>query len=610
MCGIAGIYYYDRTNFVDRSVIDKMIGKMHHRGPDDEGVFVDGSIGLGHRRLSIIDLSDLAHQPMESLDGRLVIVHNGEIYNYLELRDELKNMGYRFFSNSDTEVILNAYDCWQERCVEKFIGMFATAIWDKQNQKLFVARDRLGIKPFYYYIDDTCFFFASEIKALLEVPGIYAKPNNEAIFEYLHFSYTLGDKTWFKNIKKLMPGWRGYVTTKGLSCVKYWDVTFDGSDNHHRPEKDLEDELRELLVDSVKLRLRSDVPVGAHLSGGLDSSSVSAIARDNLNSLKTFSIGFNEGNFDERRWSNIVKDHLQTEHFVQVVTHHDLPEYLERIVWLLDEPVIGGPVYPQLKLNEMVKDNGVKVILGGQGGDELFVGYIWHYTAFFRDKLRKILRGQVENLRDFVWNVAGLRGRFTMRFLLGGILRRIAHFQTQDLVSQEFLQANNLDASPTLWGANGGTLLEQQQYHDVKYFLQGLLQLEDRMSMAVSIESRVPLCDHRIVEFVAKLPSDFKIHRGETKYLERKAVEHLLPSDIVYRKDKKGFSTPLDEWFKGPLRPWVTDMLEMKNIKKRGIFDWEKVNKLLRTHFEGRQPMANRIWPLLNVEMWYRCFID
>jgi asparagine synthase (glutamine-hydrolysing) len=547
---------------------------------------------------------------MESLDRRLVIIYNGEIYNYLELREELKNKGYRFSSDSDTEVILHSFDCWKEGCVDKFIGMFAFAIWDRLNRKLFVARDRLGVKPFYYYMDNSQFIFASEIKAILEVPGILAEPNNEAIFEYLHFTYMLGDKTWFKSIKKLVPGHFGYVTEKGLSCSKYWDVTFDGTANSHRTEKELTEELRDLLISSVKLRLRSDVPVGAHLSGGLDSSSVVAIAQREVESLKTFSIGFNEGSSDERRWSNLVKDYLGTDHSVRVVTHHDLPEYFRKITWLLDEPVIAGPVYPQLKLNEMVKDAGVKVVLGGQGGDELFGGYIWHYTSLFRDRLRRILEGHVGEVSDLISDITGLRGRFTMRFLFGGIVRRAAHFQTQDLISEEFKRLNGFDGRPALGTANGVTFLEKQQYYDVKNYLQGLLQLEDRMSMAVSIESRVPLCDHRIVEFAARLPGGYKIRGGETKYLERKAVEPFLPGEIVYRKDKKGFSTPLDEWFDGPLRPWIEEILNEKDVKKRGILDWQKVKQLLRTHFEGRQPMANRIWSLLSVEMWHRCFID
>ena len=610
MCGICGIYYFDSTRSVDPITIRKMRDIMHHRGPDDKGLFLDRSIGLGHCRLSVIDLTHRAHQPMESLDRRLAIVYNGEIYNYLELRAELKAMGYRFFSDSDTEVILNAFDCWKERCLDKFIGMFAFAIWDRQNRRLFVARDRLGIKPFYYHMDNGRFVFASEIKALLEVPGIRPEPNNEAIFEYLHFTYTLEDKTWFKGVKKLLPGHFGYATEKGCGCSKYWDVTFDSDAKGDEKEEKLIGELRELLVDSVKLRLRSDVPVGSHLSGGLDSSSVVAIARRELDGLKTFSIGFNEASSDERRWSNLVKDILRTDHFVKVVTHHDLPGDFEKITWLLDEPVIGGPAYPQLKLNEMVKEEGVKVVLGGQGGDELFGGYIWHYGSLFRDRMKRIIGGHVGDLKELVWDLIGLQGRFTTRFLLSGFARRIAHFQTHDLTSAEFIRSNGFDGRPSLGPANGVTLLEQQQYYDVKYFLQGLLQLEDRLSMAVSIESRVPLCDHRIVEFAAGLPCKYKIRRAETKYIERKAVEPFLPLEIVYRKDKKGFSTPLDEWFKGPLMPWIREILNAKSIKERGIFDWGKVEKLLRTHFEGRQPMANRIWPLLSVEMWHRCFVD
>lgn len=610
MCGIAGICYYDGSGSVDRNTIERMVHKMRHRGPDDKGLFVDGSIGLGHCRLSIIDLSDRAHQPMESLDGRFVIVHNGEIYNYIELREELKSRGYRFFSDSDTEVILNAFACWKERCLDKFNGMFAFAIWDRNSRKLFVARDRLGIKPFYYSMDSGRFVFASEIKAILKVPGIHPEPNNEAIFEYLHFTYVLDDKTWFKGIKKLMPGYFGYVSAKGMNSVKYWDVAFDGDSNREKAEEELARELRELLVDSVKLRLRSDVPVGAHLSGGLDSSSVSAIAMDALGRLKTFSIGFAETSSDERYWSNLVKDHLDTKHLVKIVTYHDLPEYLERITWLLDEPVIGGPAYPQLKLNELVKDEGVKVVLGGQGGDELFAGYIWHYVSFFKDRFRRICGGNVRDLKELAWDIYGLRGRFTTGFFLRGIARRIANFQTRDLISEGFIRMNGFDDPPVLGIGNGHTFLERRQYFDVKYFLQGLLQLEDRMSMGVSIESRVPLCDHRIVEFAARLPSGCKIRRGETKYLERKAVECFLPHEIVYRKDKKGFSTPIDEWFRGPLRPWIKEILNVESVKERGIFDWRKLEKLLQTHFEGRQPMANRIWPLLSVEMWHQCFID
>jgi len=605
-----------------------MTQTLRHRGPDDEGHYFDGNIGLGHRRLSIIDLSPLGHQPMCNEDESLWIVCNGEIYNYLELRQQLIAQGHSFRSHSDIEVILHLYEDEGPECVKWLNGMFAFAIWDARKRLLFGARDHFGIKPYYYFLNDGCFGFASEIKALFETGLIQPQLNPTGLADYLTFQFCLGEKTLFKDIYKLLPGHILIMTSDGaLDVKKYWDLDFTIDTDH--TERYFEHQLLRLLEDAVRLQLRADVPVGAHLSGGLDSSTITCLASSLLGiPIKTFSGGFKDlPQYDETPYARIVADKVGTEHYEVFPTADDFVEVIPRLIYYMDEPAAGPGLFPQFFVSKLASQH-LKVVLGGQGGDETFGGYTRYLIAY----LEQCLKGGIEGTQEDQKYVVTFESILPNLRQLQGYEPLLCHFWKEGLFEPEdrryFRLIDRGYSTPGL--INPDILPKKQEYDsyeayrelflstecrslinkmtrfDMKTLLPALLQVEDRTSMAVSLESRVPLLDRRIIELVASMPPMVKYKGGRSKHVFRQVVRHIVPDDIYNRTDKMGFPVPLSEWFAEPLKDFVLDILLSKSAKERGIFTEKGLSDLLKP----QQPYSRAIWGALNLELWFQTFID
>ena len=625
MCGIAGIVHRDRGREIDPRVLDRMTDVLSHRGPDDRGIWVEPGVGLGHRRLSIIDLVS-GHQPMTTAGGQLWITYNGEIYNYLELRTELKAEGRSFATQSDTEVLLQLYDARGQDCLLQLNGMFAFALWDRRRQRLLAARDRLGIKPFYYYADGEIFLFASEIKSLLEHPQLQPTIDPQGLQDYLDLQYCLGDKTLFKGIRRLLPGhflvWEGGK----VRVERYWDVDF--TPQEHYDEEEFVPRLTHLLADAVRLQLRSDVPLGTHLSGGLDSSAIACLAAKQLNGpLQVFTGGFKEhARYDESAYARLVAEHLGAVYYEVFPRAADLAGSFEKLVYYLDEPIAGAAVFPQYFLSELASRH-VKVVLGGQGGDEIFCGYARYLVAYLEACLQQAIYGprpesmvQELSLAELSPSLSYLRGyeptimKYFGQDLFGdpadryylllkrsqdmdGVLQ--ADWQEPGYSTREVFRAEFMAPRTT-------ALIDRMLYMDLKNHLQSLLQLEDRTSMAVSLESRLPLLDHRIVDQVFAVPARHRFAAGQPKYLMRQALQGIVPQPILDRRDKMGFPVPIYEWFKGELRPFVEDILLGQTTRQRGFFAMDAVERCIR----GEQPIGRTVWGLLSLELWFRAYFD
>jgi asparagine synthase (glutamine-hydrolysing) len=616
MCGIAGILHRDGGP-VGEATVTRMLDRLIHRGPDDEGLYIADGVGLGHRRLSIIDVSAAGHQPMPNAAETIWITYNGELYNYKELRRTLEHSGRRFRSDSDTEVILQAYEEWGTDCLQQFNGMFAFAIWDARDKTLFCARDRIGIKPFYYADNGQRFAFASEIKALLTLPELDAEPDMAGLLDYLAFSFVRGERTMFRGIHKLLPGEMLVVSADGLQRITYWDVVFDESDR--RPEAAISEELAWLIDDAVRIQMRADVPVGTHLSGGLDSSLVTTLARrHHPGTLLSFNGRFAEGSeYDESGFARIVAEASGVELIDVLVDAEGFASHLAHLTWHMDEPAAGPGLYPQFFVCQAAQRQ-VKVALGGQGGDEVFVGYPRYRDDLCRNQVVSLLRGQRGPrgypLHRAIANVVRERGlRSVASLLLRGldplpapsavarILQQTAAAwdlnipdqQIRDLQEAEFERAKPLQPSPL------GRLL----YHDLKHYLTALLHVEDRTSMAVSLESRVPLLDHRIVELMARVPSEVKFPPFRFKHLLRKVAAPILPQSIVERADKKGFPTPLTIWLER-LRgdPALIDLLKGGSLRRQEI---TRRGPGQAAGFDGGLG-----WSTLSLELWSRIFLE
>lgn len=625
MCGIVGIYHKNGIP-VREEVLKPMADTIHHRGPDDEGSFVDNDIGFFHKRLSIIDLST-GHQPMT--DGDLTIAFNGEIYNYIELRQELVQAGCRFRTHSDTEVILKMYQVYGEEAIGRLNGMFAFLLYDKGRRRLIAARDHFGIKPLYLYEDGEKAIFASEIKAILAHPGVTAVLNRESLNEYLTFQFLLGGHTLFQGIKKLLPGHYLAIDMKNGSSelAKYWEPNFK-VDKHHTLDYFVY-ELQRLLEDTVKIQLRSDVPVGAYLSGGVDSSIVSILAARNIpGSLKAFTGAFHEGReYDETPYAELVARNCNAQIFKVYPTERDFVELLPKLIYHMDEPVVGPGLFPQYMVSRLAADN-VKVVLGGQGGDEIFGGYTRYVVAYLEQALKGAIyetndEGEhVVSLQSIVPNLPCLRQyipmlrQFWQQDAFGDMDRRYFHLidrseSALELYTEDFRKQYRRE----------GIFHEFQQifnhpdtlsyYNKMTHFdmfgsLPGLLQVEDRVSMAVSLESRVPLLDRRIVDLVASIPVNMKFKGGEMKYILRKAVRNILPPEILARKDKMGFPVPLQIWAQNGASGFIKDVLLSKACRERGIFDMKKLEELIRSE----RAFGRTLWGALSIELWFRQFID
>jgi asparagine synthase (glutamine-hydrolysing) len=629
MCGICGIYHFDKGRAVDESALRSMAESIHHRGPDDCGFLIDKNLGLGHQRLSIIDLSEAAHQPMFDESGRFTIIFNGEIYNYLELRQMLSDKGIQFFSNSDTEVILRFYMEEGPDAITKLNGMFAIVIWDKVERTLFAARDRLGIKPFYYFQDEGSFVFASEIKALFRSGAVNPELNPDGLAEYLTFQFCLREKTLFRNIRKLEPGCWMTIKHGGETHIqKYWNLDFN-VDTDHTPDF-FESELKLLLEDAVRIQLRADVPVGAHLSGGLDSSTVTCLAASLLNApIHTFSGGFRDGDkYDETRFARMVALQAGSIHHEVFPDERQFVDEMKSLMEAMDEPAAGPGIFPQFMVSRLAKQN-VKVVLGGQGADEVFGGYTRYLVAYLEECIRGGIQGTQEDekyvvrfdtilpnltqlrgyepmLRDF-WK-EGLFGEQDARYFRlidrGEELRGLLHADTAGVIKNY----NPFAAFAEVFNSGGmKSYINKMTRFDMLTLLPALLQVEDRTSMTVSLESRVPLLDHRIVELAARMPPKVKFEGGRSKHIFRKVVSPLLPKGIIERQDKMGFPVPLSEWYqRDPVRSFVRDTLMSSAARQRGWFDAEKVTPLLDTE----RAFGRSVWGLLCLELWAQVYLD
>ena len=605
MCGICGIVGERLNTPETRATLERMVHVMKHRGPDDEGFYLDETAALGHARLSIIDV-ECGGQPMPNENESVWIVLNGEIYNYIELREELVAKGHVFRTRSDTEVALHSYEEYGEACVKNFNGMFAIAIWDRPRRRLFLARDRVGIKPLYYTLQHGQFLFASEIKSLLENEKCDRKADMASVAEYFLRSYVTGDRTFLSGVKKLEPGTVLVYRDGAASTSRYWDVSFGGED---LGEKHYVEKLAWLLSDSVRLQLRSDVPLGAYLSGGIDSSTVVCAAAKLLSEpVKTFSGAFSEGpRYDERRYIRIVRDACKTDHHEVVPTMEEFFQKLPLLIWFLDEPVVGAGVFPQYAVSALAGRH-VKVILGGQGGDELFAGYTKYYRPYFAERLADLVRGRFDRsqpstiLPDFFRFIVNRYGAD-----VPALFRKFWGTETQSVLSPEMKKlAAEMPSPPSPEGLKG---LDLMLYFDLKEYLQGLLHVEDRASMAASIESRVPILDHRIVELAASTPYKYKMRSGITKHLLREAARGCVPDAILERRDKMGFPTPIDVWFARRSRD-VLSIIDTRSVEERGIFDRKRAVDLIRDHAAKKRDNSFIIWKMLNVELWFSIFIE
>ncbi len=629
MCGICGIYYYDRERTVDQRMLKGMARTMRHRGPDDEGFFISPPVGLGHQRLSIIDLSPSGRQPMSNENGRFWVVLNGEIYNYRDLRTELLGKGHRFRSQSDTEVILHLFEEEGPSCVGRLNGMFSFALWDKEEEILFAARDRFGIKPFYYFQNREAFAFASEIKPLFQTGLLAPRLNPDGLADYLALQFSLGSKTLFKDIFKLLPGHYLILKKSGsLDIRKYWDLDFT-VDTHHTEEY-FRDQLLALLEDSVRLQLRADVPVGSHLSGGIDSSTIACMAASmSANPIHTFSGGFKEGtNYDETVYARMVADHIGAQSHEIFPTSQDFVETLPKLIGYMEEPMAGPGLFPQYYVS-LSASRHVKVVLGGQGGDEIFGGYIRYLIAYLEECIRGGIEGTqldkkyVVTFESVLPNLVQLQGyQPLLRYFWKEGLFEPVENRYYRLIDRSH-SFRHLVSPDAITGQNGynpfeayrgifqqcesPSYINKMTRFDLKTLLPALLHVEDRMSMAVSLESRVPLLDHRIIELVASIPPMFKYKGGQSKYILRQAVQGLIPEKILLRKDKMGFPVPLNEWYgKEPLRSFVRDHLLGAQARSRSLFRSDNLESVL----DHEQAYGRGIWGLLCLELWMQAFLD
>lgn len=610
MCGICGIINFDGKS-VSEDSIRKMMQIMKHRGPDDEGVFLQNNVGLGFVRLSIIDLSTAGHQPMFSADGRYVIVFNGEIYNYIEIREELIKKGYIFKSNADTEVLLTSYIEWGESCLDKFNGMWAFVIYDRESEHIFGARDRYGIKPFYYFHNDNCLAFCSEIPPLLSLFNHKPEPDFQSIFDYLVFNRTdQTECTFFKKIKKLQHGNQMIIEDGYMSIKKWYNLKL-------RAEKtsgfENAEEFRELFSSSIGLHLRSDVPIGVCLSGGLDSSSiVSTLLMDyHMEDLNTFSAIYKKGQAGNETKYILEYTPLIKNMYYTTPDELRLETDLLKFVIAHGEPLPSTAPYAQFKVMELAKQH-VTVTLDGQGADEELAGYHYFFGYFFKDLLKHAKFGKLASeISHYIFKHQSLLGiKSFLYFMLPIQLRTQARIKEKGYLNPIFVKkykesntiSNNLYSS----GSLNEALLDHFEYK-----LEHLLKWEDRNSMWFSLEARVPFLDYRLVEKVMATSSEMIINKGMTKHLLRESMKNILPEKIRSRVDKIGFRTPQDEWFRTPLwKNVIIDILKSKSFKQRNLINTQKALDLYQKHLSGRINISKEIWKWVHLEMWFRIFID
>jgi asparagine synthase (glutamine-hydrolysing) len=613
MCGIAGIYHLKHQPIAN-IILNKMNASMFHRGPDGDGVWVENYIGLAHRRLSIIDLSQHGHQPMMDESGRYVLSYNGEVYNFQELRIELEKLGHAFYSKSDTEVVLKAFAQWQEKAIEKFNGMFAFAIWDRQEKTLILARDRYGIKPLYYTIAKNQLIFASEIKALLQHPDVKCQLDPIALAEYLNFQNFIQDHTLFKNINILKAGHTLRIHDESFQFSQYWDFNFQ-EDKALNDEQECAEELERLVVQAVNRQLVSDVEVGTFLSGGMDSATITSIAAKQLPYLKTFTCGFDlssasgiEYSFDERKDAERMSYLFKTEHYEMVLKAGDMERCMKKLAYHIEEPRVGQS-YPNFYAAKLASKFG-KVVLAGAGGDEIFAGYPWRYYPQIAS----------QNQDDFLKNYFKFWQRLfkdnEQTSLFSPIRTHVQDYSAFESFTSIF-KPQQKDATPENY-------INQCLYFEAKTFLHGLLIIDDKLSMAHSLESRVPYLDNDLVNFAMRIPASFKLGKihdvfkaiqnqedisqflqknKDGKLIFRKAMHDHLPQEII-NKTKQGFSAPDASWFKGESMDYIQNLFLKNNAKIYNFLDKRTVQDKILEHLNGKQNHRLIIWSLLSLEKW------
>ena len=633
MCGVSG--------FLARAALPgdtaearlwAMIATLQHRGPDDEGVWTDGRAGLAHARLSIIDLSPAAHQPMASADGAVWITYNGEVYNFTEIRQELDALGYPFRSRSDTEVILNGWHAWGPKIFTRLRGMFALAIWDRRSQRLILARDRLGKKPLYYAATTTAFLFGSEIKALLTWPGVPRTADLSAIDRYLTLGYVPAPDTAFAGIRKLPAAHYLVVEAradKNLGApelVRYWRLPEPRATRRHRRTSDLKRELVGHLEEAVRLRLISDVPLGAFLSGGVDSSAVVAtMARVGSGTVKTFSIGFSAKEYDETRYARMVAERYATDH-QELVVEPDAVAVLPRLVWHYGEPFADPSAVPTYYVSKLARQE-VTVALNGDGGDECFLGYrrykAMRYVSWL-DGMPSWSRAELARLLGLAPLTAQQRFKIPrIRGVLQAPKQRpgrryaftLAPFTDEDKedcyswAMRDQLGRSALDLLEPYF-AEADSLVAGANWADIHTYLPDDLMVKvDVASMAHGLEARSPLLDHVLMEWAVGLPEEVKLARGVTKALFKSAMEPYLPAELLYRP-KMGFSCPVDHWFRNEIKELAYDTLLSQSARQRGLFRPDYVQRLLDEHCGFTRDHHTRLWALLMLELWFRMWID
>lgn len=659
MCGILGVWQ-DQGNPVDLAMLQRATTRLRHRGPDDEGYLLidtrggniwpwagpetlpeldlppltraggqSGDLAFGFRRLAILDLSPAGHQPMAGADGRCWVIFNGEIYNYLELRAELVSYGHHFRTATDTEVILAAYQQWGHACLSRFNGMWAFALWDSHQRQLFCARDRFGIKPFYYFWDGQTFAFASEIKALLALPGIPRRQNDQSIYDYLYegnLDHT--EETFFAGVKQLLPAHQLLVRNRHMQIQRYWDL-----DPEQRAEPATDEQYAKrfytLFEEAVRLHLRSDVPIGTCLSGGLDSSAIVCVANKLLftehatsplvvgKQQKTFSACFEDARYDERKYIELVLAATGAEANYTFPSSQELSEVLPRLLWHQEQPFVTTSIFAQWRVMEKAAERGVKVLLDGQGGDELLAGYPGYFSSFWDSLLQQGRWGEFCREILAYQRVHGISlTRIALRLArlhapgpLAAFVDRSRHAKALGL-DRSFLQQYHARC------IEPSTRQVRDPFHDHLYAwltrdnLPQLLRYEDRNAMAFSIEARVPFLEHHLVEYAFALPADQKINRGTTKAVLRRALHNIIPEPIRQRRDKMGFVTPESTWLWHGLYDWMREIAGSASFRSRGYFDAPQILMTLDAHRAGQRQGIGNAWRWINLELWFRQMID
>jgi len=617
MCGIAGIVSLEDRPVFEHELRD-MCASIAHRGPDDEGIFLRSGVGLGMRRLSIIDLAS-GRQPVRNEDGSVWVVFNGEIYNFQELRRKLEGRGHIFSTRTDTETIVHLYEEYGKRCVDHMRGMFAFALWDERTKQLLLARDRVGIKPLYFAEIGGRILFASELKAILELTEVERRVNWSAVSHLFTFLSTPPTESIIDGIHKLEPGHLLTASPGGTLVIeRYWDVEFEP--DYAREESYFVERVRELLDESVRLHMVSDVPVGAFLSGGIDSSSIVATASClTAEPLQTFSIGFGEPEYNELDHARVVASTFETVHHA-LMLGPDVLEQMEDLAWHLDEPFGDSSAIPTYMVSKLASQS-VKVVLSGDGGDELFAGYD-RYVVERRERSHRPLPRPVRSVLGTVGRMmpAGMRGRNFLRHMsLSGAERyldSVTLFRQDDMKRMFQPEVAGLLTPADTWRSNAACLessnrhwLSNLQSLDIKNYLPlDILTKVDRMSMAHSIETRVPLLDHKLVEFAATIPAEMNLRGGTTKYILKRAMRGILPDRIIDRP-KRGFAIPLGYWFRGKLGAYVRELLLGSENRRRGLFNTRFIESLVVRHERG-EDLDLQLWTLISFELWSRAFLD